>query len=60
MKEWSEFEDVLIEARDHNYRVAKVVKKKVVYNSETNTYSQYYGDEYLYEGDEVEVKYVAE
>ena len=60
MNDRSEFENVLIEARDHSYQVARVVKKKVVYNEKTNTYSQYYGNEFLYEGDIVQEKYVAE
>jgi hypothetical protein len=60
MNQWNEFEDVLIETRNHDYRIAKIVKRTVVYNEKTKTYSQYYGDEFLYEDDVVRFKYVAE
>lgn len=49
----TETKKVLVSAHDHRYRVAQVTRMKVVFNKKYNEWSEYYGDEYLNEGDEV-------
>ena len=44
---------VLVPDSDHEYREARVRKTKVVYNAKYRTYSEYAGDDYLEDGDEV-------
>lgn len=44
---------VLIPNGDHGYYVARIRKQKVVYNKKYEVYTEYMGDEYLDEGDEV-------
>ena len=43
-----------------SYRIATVRKIKVVYNKKYRSYSEYAGDDYLEEGDEVVEMDVAE
>lgn len=49
----SEVRKVLVPGFDHGYRLVVVQRMEVVYNKITKTYSEYAGDEYLEEGDEV-------
>lgn len=51
---------VLVPNGDHGYYVAHVHKQKVVWNKTYKHYSEYMGDEYLDEGDEVIEMEVAE
>ena len=44
---------VLVESDDHSYYETTVRRMKVVYNQFTGTYSGYFGDDYLEDGDEV-------
>lgn len=53
-------EAILISTDDHGYREAKVVETKVVYNKKRRQYSEYAGDEYLEDGDEIVIRLVAE
>jgi hypothetical protein len=51
---------VLIPGIDHSYREAVIRRVKVVYNKKYRAYSEYAGDEYLEDGDEVVEMDVAE
>lgn len=51
---------VLVPDSDHSYQKAVVRKMKVVYNKKYHEYSEYYGDDYLDDGDEVVEMDVAE
>lgn len=51
---------VLILGADHCYYQASVRVKKVVYNTKTKSYSEYFGDEYLEENEIVKEMEVAE
>lgn len=51
---------VLVPDSDHGYREATVRKTKVVYNKKYRAYSEYVGDEYLEDGDEVVEREVVE
>lgn len=51
---------VLIHDHDHGYYVAIVRKQKVVWNKKYKVYTEYMGDEYLGDGDEVLELEVAE
>lgn len=51
---------VLVPDADHSYREATVRKTKVVYNKKYRVYSEYAGDDYLEDGDEVVEMDVAE
>lgn len=51
---------VLIPDGDHGYNVARIRKQKVVWNEKYKVYTEYVGDEYLDEGDEVIELEVAE
>ena len=51
---------VLIPSFDHSYREATIRRIKVVYNKKYREYSEYHGEEYLDEGDEVVEMDVAE
>lgn len=44
---------VLIPTNDHGYREATVRITKVVYNKRYRSYTEYFGDDFLEEGDEV-------
>lgn len=57
---WGGNMQVLIPDRDHGYYVAHVRKQKVVWNKKYKVYTEYMGDEYLGEGDEVLELEVAE
>lgn len=49
----SEVRKVLVPSADHGYRVVAIQRMEVVYNKISKAYSEYAGDEYLEEGDEV-------
>ena len=51
--------EVLVPCSDHKYRTTNLELEKVVFNQRTWIYSEYYGDEYLEEGDVVIERYVA-
>jgi hypothetical protein len=51
---------VLIPGTDHSYREAVVKRINVVYNKKYREYSEYHGDDYLGDGDEVVEMDVAE
>lgn len=57
---WGGNMQVLIPDHDDGYYVAIVRKQKVVYNKKYEVYTEYVGDEYLDEGDEVIEMEVAE
>ena len=44
---------VLVQSGDHSYYEATVWRMNVVYNRFTGIYSEYFGDDYLEDGDEV-------
>lgn len=45
--------EILVPAHDHSYRVARIRCVKAVYNAMYKTYSEYFGDDYLIEGNTV-------
>jgi hypothetical protein len=51
---------VLVPSSDHGYVEVVVRKMKVVFNKKYRSYSEYMGDEYLEDGDEVVEREVAE
>ena len=51
---------VLIPSNDHQYRVAETRVMEVVYNTETKTYSEYGGFDYLEDNEIVVSKEVLE
>ena len=51
---------VLIPGSDHQYREVYIKTKKVAFNRKENTYFEYFGDEYLEEGEEFVERDVAE
>lgn len=51
---------VLIPSDDHFYQEGRLCEKKVVYNKKYRSYTEYAGDEYLEEGDEVVTRWVVE
>lgn len=53
-------DEVLVESDDHSYRVARVMTRKVVYNTETRSFFEYHGDEHLEENETVVEARVAE
>ena len=55
-----EKQTVLVPADDHSYREARVRMMSVVWNSQTRTYSEYAGDDYLEPGETVVQRRVAD